>query len=241
MMNLSAEERVNRMKNKNCAALVDEAAGKPRQEVERIVARLDPKPVPQDVTRAPVTGKVEPTQTVVLTETLSRKYMTANREYEDLLSAVRSALSHQMPAASDVDLLMECMRIALKRFEKRKGIVDKPRADREATDGDIPQSVRRAVWKRDHGKCQWRTADGHICGSTHQVEFHHRQDRAKGGLGSVENVMLVCRIHNQYAAEISYGEEYMNAIRRAQSPRQSSDASREEQAPEELQPQLTFT
>ena len=34
----------------------------------------------------------------------------------------------------------------------------------DATDGEISQSVKRIVWKRDEGKCQWRTADGEICG-----------------------------------------------------------------------------
>src|SRR5262249_52852608 len=124
--------------------------------------------------------------------------------------------------------------------EKRKGIVEKPRADRETTDGDISRSVRRAVWKRDEGRCQWRTADGQICGSTHQVEFHHRQDRSKGGLGSVENIMLLCKVHNQYAAELSHGEERMNEIREARRSRRRPETSPPTQAPKALQSRLDF-
>ena len=208
------------MTDENANTLVAEAAGKSKREVEQIVARLDPKPIPADVVRAiapePSPGKVDDllnnARTEPLTEKLFRRYMTVDIEFEDLLKAACDGLSHAKPGASELDVLKEGLRLVVRESEKRRGIVDRPREDREAIDGDIPQSVKRAVWKRDCGCCQWRAADGGICGSTQQVEFHHRQDRAKGGLGSVANVMLLCRVHNQYAAEISYGEEYMNII-----------------------------
>jgi hypothetical protein len=216
----------------NCQALVAEAAGKSKREVEQIVARIDPKPVPADVVRA-VTPSIAPGQvkTEVLTDTLFRKYMTVDQQYEDLLKAARDALSHAKPSASELDILKEGLRRIVRDAEKRKGIVDKPRKDREATGGDIPQSVRRIVWKRDQHKCQWRTADGQICGSTNKVVFHHKQDRAKGGLGSPENIIFLCAVHNLYAAEIAWGDDHMDRFRK-QPPKSAS---------EELQSQLEFT
>jgi hypothetical protein len=159
----------------NSEALIAEAAGKSKREVEKIVARIDPKPVPADVVRT-VTAALTPGQvkTAVLTDTLLRKYMTVDMEYETLLKAAGDALSHAKPGASELEVVKEGLRRIVRDDEKSKGIVEKPREDREANDGDIPQSVKRAVWKRDEGKCQWRTADGQICGSTHQIEFHHR-------------------------------------------------------------------
>ena len=71
----------------------------------------------------------------------------------------------------------------------------------------------REVWTRDGGKCQWPSSDGSVCGSTTRVEFHHIQDRGKGGEHSAENLMLLCDTHNQYAADLSWGEEHMAKFR----------------------------
>src|SRR5262249_46376451 len=125
----------------NSQALVAQAAGKSKREVEQIVARIDPKPVPADGVR-PVTTPIAPGQvkTEVLTDTLFRKYMTVDQQYEDLLKAARDALSHAKPGASELDILKEGLHRIVRDAEKRKGIVDRPRKDREATDGNIPQS-----------------------------------------------------------------------------------------------------
>jgi len=203
----------------NAAAVVAEAAGKSKREVERMIARLDRKGSAE-----PSPGKV---RTEVLGENVFAKYMTVDTEFEELLGAARDALSHSKPGASEVDILKEGLRRIIKDAAKRKGVVDKPRKDRQTTDGNIPRSVRREVWKRDEGKCQWRTADGKICGATYQIEFHHRQDQSKGGLGSSENIMLLCKVHNDFAARLSYGEDAMKAIRQAGRSRARKDTQPE--------------
>ena len=232
----------------NADQLLAEAMGKATSEVKRIVRRLDPKPIPKDVVReAPRSSEVvstavaetqssspvveQPTKTEALTEMLSRVYMTVDHEYLDLLKALRAGLSHKMPRAADFEILKESMRRTLRDMEKRQGIVDKPRADQIGKNGKISQSIKRLVRKRDEGKCQWRSEDGGICGSTYRVEFHHKQDRAKGGEGTPENVILLCEKHHMLATEIAWGEEYIDRFRKR--PR--------EQAPEELQSRLDFT
>jgi hypothetical protein len=231
------------LNEENVDELIAEAMGKPTKEVKRIVRRFDPKPVPKDVlTEAPrssdvlarpaappvQTAAARPVQTEVLTESLLRIHMTVNQEYVDLLKEMRGELSHKMHGAADFEILMECMRIARKVMKKRKGIVDKPRADRVAEDGTISQSVKRIVETRDQGKCQWRSEDGGICGSTYRVQFHHNQDRGKGGLGTPANVIQLCQKHNFLAAEISWGADHMSQFRKQPS------------APEDLQSQLEF-
>ena len=123
------------------------------------------------------------------------------------------------------------MRRTLKDMEKRQGLVDKPRADRVGNNGKISQSVKRIVKKRDQGKCQWRSEDGGICGSTHRVQFHHVQDRGKGGEGTPENIILLCQKHNLLAAEIAWGQGHVDRFRKR--PR--------ERATDERQPQLDVT
>ena len=216
----------------NCEALMAEALGKSKKDAERIVAREKPQPIPKDVTRplpaftfpgksnpempaiANPSPVMSPVQTEVLTESLSRVHMTVDREYEDLLRAIRSAYSHKMPGAADFELLKQCMKIALKDDDKKKGIVDKPRATKVGKDGRISQSVKRIVEQRDQGKCQWRSDDGGICGSTHRVEFHHKQDRARGGEGTPENVIQLCEKHHLLATEIAWGAEHIERFRK---------------------------
>jgi len=164
---------------------------------------------------APAAPSAANAQTEVLTETLLRKHLTVDNEYESLLQAARAALSHAKPGSSELDILKEGLRRIIRDAEKRKGVVEKPRPDREAQDGDIPRSVKRAVWKRDGGRCQWPTADGQICGATERIEFHHHLDRGKGGLGSLDNIGLLCKRHNLQAAEAIWGKEHMNQFRRA--------------------------
>ena len=238
-------ELMKAMNEANCDALLAEALGKSKREAERIVAREKPKSVPKDVTRtvastfpgkstceqpiaAPPAAE-QPVQTDILTASLSRKHITVDREYEDLLKQARAALSHKMPGAAELDILKEGLRQIVKQAEKRKGIVDKPRAGKVGKDGKISQSVRRIVQERDQGKCQWHSEDGGTCGSTHRVQFDHIQDRGKGGLGTPDNVIQLCQAHNLLAAEIAWGEQYMSQFRK------------QHNAPEDVQSQLEFS
>jgi hypothetical protein len=225
--------------------------GKPTTEVKRIVRKHDPKPVPKDVvTEAPRSSEVlsspaaaQPVQTEILTESLARKHITIDREYEELMKRARAALSHKMPAAAELDILKEGLRQIIKQAEKRKGIVDKPRANKVGKDGKISDSVKRFVEKRDQGKCQWPSEDGGICGSTHRVQFHHIQDRGKGGEGTPDNIIQLCQQHNLLAAEIAWGRPQIERYRKRQHEKlqsQRSEASREKKAADELQSQLDF-
>src|SRR5262245_37966680 len=156
------------MTDENRAALVAEASGKPTRQVEQMVARLAPKPVPRDVIRrtdAPVSPQA---QTQVLTETHLRKHLTVDVEFETLLAQARDALSHAMPGASEVDILKEGLRRIVREAARRKGLTTKPRTKppiEPAETCDIPWAVKREAWQRDQGCCNWPPADVDMCGS----------------------------------------------------------------------------
>jgi len=78
----------------------------------------------------------------------------------------------------------------------------------------IPAAVRREVWIRDGGRCQWPLESGGICGSTLGVEFQHRIPVAMGGPSTAENICLHCRFHNVLAARAAFGDEVMNRYTR---------------------------
>ncbi len=83
------------------------------------------------------------------------------------------------------------------------------RKGRRVLDRYIPAEVRRAVWKRDGGRCAFVGKDGKRCGSKHQLEFDHLQPHARGGPPTVGNLALHCRAHNLHRARKHFGAELL--------------------------------
>jgi 5-methylcytosine-specific restriction endonuclease McrA len=102
-------------------------------------------------------------------------------------------------------------------LKKRKfGATDKPRRNSERTSKNprhIPAHVRREVAVRDGGQCTYVSDSGHRCTERKFVEFDHVVEVARGGMATVANVRLRCRVHNQYAAERTFGAEFMRTKR----------------------------
>ena len=75
-------------------------------------------------------------------------------------------------------------------------------------------AVRRDVWSRDEGMCQWKMAGGGICGSTWQCELDHVVPFARGGEATADELRVLCAAHNDLAAREAYGDERMNRFSR---------------------------
>src|SRR6266568_4538922 len=115
--------------------------------------RANSAPPPQEglsLSQAPRTT-VEPK-----TADLSRVHITVSREFLRKLDAARDALSHSHPGATEQTILEVGLDLLLERHAKRKGLVEKPRREPPPAKPDhVPAHVKRAVWKRDGGRCQW--------------------------------------------------------------------------------------
>jgi hypothetical protein len=88
----------------------------------------------------------------------------------------------------------------------------------------LPAPVRREVWGRSQGRCEFVAADGHRCEERGFLEFHHRVPFASGGASSTANVALHCKAHNQHEAELHFGAEFVEA-RRACGKRAAASAT----------------
>jgi hypothetical protein len=68
------------------------------------------------------------------------------------------------------------------------------------------------------------------CASRTLLEFDHMDEVARGGQATVDRMRLRCRAHNQYAAECTFGAEFMRNKRHE--ARQAAEArkARQEQA-----------
>ena len=197
------------------APSTERPAAPPVLPVERSAMREDPAAAEQ-ARRAAAAPEPPATTTEPLTAELRRLHVTVTDRFLGKLEAVRAALSHSHPGASDDELLEMGLDLLLERSDRRKGLVKKPRQvpGPSADAGHVPAHVRRAVWERDGGKCQWPLASGGICGSTVRLELDHVIPRAAGGPSTVENCRILCGRHNDLAARQFFGDALMDEFTR---------------------------
>ena len=145
------------------------------------------------------------------------KLMVTRAVLEQLRHA-QNLLAHEIPSRDAGKVFEKAIQVLIRRLEKRKfGATDRPRTTtprRRAKGGRyVPASVRNAVWERDGGQCTFVSESGHRCEMRRLIEFDHELEVARGGKSTLENVRLRCRAHNQYAAERTFGAEFMKEKR----------------------------
>ncbi|WP_242393578.1 HNH endonuclease signature motif containing protein [Anaeromyxobacter oryzisoli] len=170
---------------------------------------------PRPAAHAPSSREVRGESVEPLSADLRRLHFNVSRRFLEKLDAARDALSHSHPGAGTEEILEAGLDLLLARSAKRKGLVQKPLAERRPSQPDhIPAAVKRAVWIRDGGRCQYPLDSGGICGSTYQLEFDHRKAQALGGRPTIKNIRLLCRAHNQRAAREVFGDALMDRYTR---------------------------
>src|SRR5262249_6550980 len=117
-----------------------------------------------------------------------------------------------LAAVIDKAVTRELERREARRFAKARS----PRTQSAPTDPGtryVAAAVRRAVFRRDGGRCCFADAQARRCPERHRLEFHHRYPFGRGGSRGPDNIFLMCRAHNQYLAEIDYGRNTMSRHR----------------------------
>jgi hypothetical protein len=161
---------------------------------------------------------------------ISRVHFTASRRFLDKLDAARDALSHSNRGASMEEILEAGLDLVLAQHAKRKGLVAKPQnAVRPSKPDHIPARVKRKVWRRAGGRCEWEFESGERCDCTTRLEFDHITPRALGGASDEHNARLLCDAHNDLAARRVFGDRMMDrysgkARRRRMAPTQAASA-----------------
>jgi hypothetical protein len=165
-----------------------------------------------------VSAAIEPRPSVEpLDAERARLHINVSRRLLAKLEAAKAALSHSHPGASSEEVLEAALDLLLAQRAKRKGIVEKPRKPAATSVGPdtIPAAVKREVWTRAAGHCEWRLESGERCASTLRLEFDHILPRAHGGPSTIDNLRIACRAHNQLAARQAFGDEWMERFTRA--------------------------
>jgi 5-methylcytosine-specific restriction endonuclease McrA len=184
----------------------------------------------------PVTRPAAPMQLEPLTSSLQRLHMTVSKQFIDKLDAARKGQGHAQPGASAEKVIEAALDLLLAQQAKRREEVKRPQQNpRPAKNpGHVTAAVKRAVWSRDDGKCQWPLDSGGTCGSTLRLEIDHVVPRGRGGASTVDGCRLLCRVHNQLAARQVYGDEWMNRF--AKGDKRDVPIAREPSAPWGHQP-----
>jgi hypothetical protein len=179
---------------------------------------LAPRPSPEQTDRV----RTSEPMTLVKRDTAgplnaeqARFHVTVSRRFLEKLDAAKDALSHAKPNASAEEILEAGLDLLLGRRAKRNGLVAKPRKEvRPSSSGRIPAHVKRAVWTRAGGRCEYILESGERCGYTTRLEYDHVVPKALGGEATVANTRLACRPHNDHAARLAFGDRLMDRYTR---------------------------
>ena len=140
---------------------------------------------------------------------------TIDKETHDRLRNVQALLGPSVPnsdLAKVFALALECLE---EKLEKRKfGKSSRPGKQRGSKNRRyVSPAVKRAVYKRDGGQCTFVGTGGKRCEARETLEYDHVDPVARGGRATVSGIRLLCRTHNQYAAECTFGSEFMRGKR----------------------------
>jgi hypothetical protein len=215
----------------NVDELLATVAGKTKREVEELVARLAPKPdVKPSIRKLPEqaslpaaadgtsaseasrdSGSRRRPEVVPLSPARYKLELTVDQATRDRLEDVRSLMRHRNPTGDLEVIIREAIEALAEKLEKeRLGRTERPRASRGSADpGHVTKAALREVVARDGMQCSFVSADGERCGSRDFLEVDHRTPRALGGTGDPSNLRVLCRSHNQYAAEQVFGRAHV--------------------------------
>jgi len=229
---------VPHLTEENHEAVLAQAAGKSKREIEELAARLAPKPPVPDVVRklparAPLLTLPEPSAPATATplpsprrpvvaplsaETFEIQF-TGSRHFRDKLRQAQDLLRHRVPNG-DLAVVFEKGLDALidNLLKERFAAGRKPRRERPVAAGlsaspHIPDRIKRAVWERDRGRCAFISDDGRRCCETGGLELDHIDGFAQTHVHDLDRIRLLCRAHNQQAAEQLYGRVFMERLR----------------------------
>lgn len=125
---------------------------------------------------------------------------------------MHSGQGHEIAAVLKRALIELVLMLKKRRFAQ----TERPRTRSSRGEGRyIPAEVRRAVFKRDGGRCTFVDDSGERCHETGLLEFDHTVPFARGGRATVEGMRLLCDRHNQFEAERAFGKGFMQEKRQA--------------------------
>ena len=143
-----------------------------------------------------------------LSPTYYRLQITLSSAGHDKLREAQALSRHVVPngdPASIVERALDVLISHLRRSKFAETAAPQARPERTAKGRYIPAAVRRAVCRRDGGRCTFVGSGGMRCEERGFLEYHHAKAYAKGGRATEDNIQLRCRAHNAHEAVLEFG------------------------------------
>ena len=205
----------------NVDAVLDDAKGKSRSQVDEMIARRFPRPNAEAVEMPAAAGAMPPPlftggpacpariEPLSATGVLVQMTLTAEG-YADLKRA-KELLGHSIPDGDTVKVIERALRTLVEDLEKsRRAKTSRPRARmRPSNPGHVSAATRREVFARDGEQCTYVGSEGRRCACRTRLELDHILPRALGGGDEASNLRTRCRPHNLHAAEEIFGKEHV--------------------------------
>ncbi len=218
-LSLSALSEVAGVINeKNSEAVLSLAEGASKRTASEIAVQFGASKAPKretirmrKVEQKPVTGGLFASVGVTEKPAVEERYSFSFEVSKEVAGLYEEARALIGPCAA-----AEVFEKALREYvAKRKTVRPRATSPAKSAGRAIPKSVRRSVFERDHERCTYVSPDGVRCSECVGLEIDHIVPFARGGSGEKENLRLLCRAHNQLAAEQWLGKEFMAAKRGA--------------------------
>jgi hypothetical protein len=126
---------------------------------------------------------------------------TFSKEEWEIITKAKELISHSVPSGEIAKVLTYCAAFTVSKKDLSTSAAEvKPRQSQ-----GVSRASRRFVFKRDK-TCRFQHPDGRFCGSKYQLQVDHIISKWKGGSNDVENLQLLCGVHNRhkYRTEIKY-------------------------------------
>ena len=130
---------------------------------------------------------ITPARIVPLAPERYRIQLTVSRETHDKFRRAQALLRHAVPSGDAAEIFDRAVTLLVERLERQRfAETARPRASKPNAERSrhIPAAVRRAVWRRDGGRCAFVGGEGR-CRETAFLEFHHVEPYAAGGEATV--------------------------------------------------------
>ena len=154
-----------------------------------------------------------------LTEDTFKFQFTASRACRDMLRQAQDLLRHRVPRGDVGAIVERALAVLVEKVKKDRfaeGRTPRKKAPQESSTScsrHIPDAIKRAVFQRDGGRCTFTDEHGRRCAETGGLEFDHRDGFARTRRHEADWIRLLCRAHNQHAADQMYGRTFMQRAR----------------------------
>ena len=233
----------------NHEKLLAKAAGRTKDEIAEIVAALAPRPAPPPTIRQlperrslplvelPAKAAAPPPRPIApVAEATYKVQFSISREFRDEIREAQDLLRHRIPDGDLATLFRVALDELVAKVKKERFAVGRtPRSPLETSveteSRHVPDAMKRAVHERDGGRCAFVDDRGKRCEERGALEIDHVDGFARTHRHELDALRLLCRAHNQHAAEKMYGRAYMDSARQRARPGTSDPGSAEGPAP----------